>query len=212
MRSFISSSYQLHTAFSTASHLFWENMESHWSNQKLLTAVVETPMWKLLLSFTEQNWGCSRQPGTPRWAENNMHSFVLKWLPFSLELKAAVASTSSARSTGKCSVRLFLWFSKIPFWEVSPMRSCCLIQAYCSYSLGIWASFWRMACFWYELQLKGLFDRICWETFKMFPGKERWSSIYHYLKWSITHFSWWIHSAFWEQIYVQIFLAVIHLN
>lgn len=88
----------------------------------------------------------------------------------------------------------------------------CLIQAYCSYSLDIWASFWRMACFWYELQLKGLFDRICWETFKMFPGKEQWSSIYHYLKWSITHFSWWIHSAFWEQIYVQIFPVVIHLN
>lgn len=59
---------------------------------------------------------------------------------------------------------------------------------------------------------RGLFDRRCWETFKMFPGKEQRSSIYHKLKWSVTHSSWWIRSVFWEQIYDQIFPVVIHLK
>lgn len=119
----------------------------------LLRAVVETPMWKLLLNFTEHSWRCSKQPGTPCWAQNSINSFALKWLLFSLELKAAVASALSVWTTGKSSVRLFLWFLKMTFWEISPM-SCHLIQVCHSYSLGILAFFWRMACFWCRLQLK----------------------------------------------------------
>ena len=158
MHSFTASNYQLRTVFSTISHLSCKNMESQWSHRKLLTAVVETPMWKVLLSFTEQDWAYSKQPRTSCWAENNIHRFALKWLPCSLDLKAAVASALSTWSTGKTSVRIFLWFLKIPFGEISPTSCHRLIQDYCSYSLDIWASFWKMAYFWYGLQL----EEACW--------------------------------------------------
>lgn len=121
IHSFMSSNYQLHSVFSTVFHLFWENTQNHWSNQMLLTAVVDTPMCKLLLSFAGQTKGCSKQLETPRQAKNNIYSFVLMWLPFSLELRAAVVSTSSAWKTEKSSVRLFLWFLKMSFWKIIPI-------------------------------------------------------------------------------------------
>lgn len=133
--------------FPTILHLFGENMASHRSNQMLLTAVVETPMWKLLLSFIEQKWGYSKQPGTPRQGKNNVHSFVLKPLPFRLQQKAALASVSSSWS--RSSGRLFFLsdFKRMSFWGMSPVSRHRPLRPYCSRSLNIWVSWWRMMCF-----------------------------------------------------------------
>lgn len=121
VHSFTSSNYRLRSVFPTIFHSFWENMWSHWSNHMLLTAVVDTPMWKLLLSFTGQTKGCSKQPETPWQTKTNIYGFVLTWLPFSLELTAAVVSASSAWNKQESGVRLFLWFLKMPLWKISPI-------------------------------------------------------------------------------------------